>query len=68
MISDNISMINQEKDKLEQNVRDTFGTSILQNCYEPIISDVNIINQCYESSKTEETTIKSMLSALRLIL
>lgn len=68
MFDDDISAFLYSKNKFGENVADSFGQSIMEKCYEPILKQFYLIKNCHEVSLAEETGIKTLLASLRLIL
>ena len=68
MFDDNISNLHRSKDNFENNVTDSFGESINEKCYEPMLTQFNMVKSFHEVSQVEENVIKGLLTSLRLII
>lgn len=68
MFDDNISNLHRSKDKFKNNVTDSFGQSIVEKCYEPMLNQFHMIKNFNEISQVEENGIKGLLTSLRLII
>jgi hypothetical protein len=68
MFDEVLANLNYSKDQFENDVRDSFGASIVESCYDPLLMDFQAAKQMDETSQAEEAFIKSSLSKLRLII
>ena len=68
MFDEEISNLSRSKDAFERNVADSFGKSVVEKCYGPMLNQFHMIKNYHEVSQTEESGIRSLLAALRLIL
>lgn len=68
MFKDNLEELYRNKDKFEDLVADSFGQSISEHCYDPLVVQFQTIKQAHDTSETEVNMIRTLLSTLRTML
>ena len=60
--------LERSKDTFNNNVKDSFGHSIVSDVYEPVTAEIARLQICYEESELKKREIQVITAELRMIL
>lgn len=67
MFDDSLSKLNRCRDTFQNTVTDSFGNSIIEKCFDPMLDKFHLIKNINEESIHDENGIRMLLNTLRLI-